>query len=90
MHMVACLLSDMTDAWLSRRLSRSEPAKGAEKPSFIRKQEKGVLAKGVSTEASVTLKKHKYPRIVGLAVHLGTQSATAKGGVHFAESESPP
>ena len=45
----------------------------------FRNQEKGVLAKGVSAELSVTLKEQKYSRILGPAV---TQSATLKRGVH--------
>ena len=47
-----------------------------------RKQEKGVLAKGVSAESIARARKQKYPRILGPSSAFGTQSATPKRGVH--------
>ena len=49
----------------------------------IRSQEKGVLAKEVSVESSVTAK--KIPKDLGPSSRFGTQRATAKRGVHFAK-----
>ena len=43
-----------------------------------RSQEKGVLAKGVSAESSVTPKETKIPRGIGPSSTFGTQSATAE------------
>ena len=72
----------------------------------VRNQEKGVLAKGVSAEPSVTPKerkntrhaqgKKKYPRILGPAVHLALRAAQPreahKRGSHDAKTpfQKPP
>ena len=49
-------------------------------------QEKGVLAKGVSVESSVTAKETKNTQDIGPSSTFGTQSATAERGVHFAQT----
>ena len=48
----------------------------------LRNQEKGVLAKGVSAESSVTPKETKIPKDTGPSTTFGTQRATAKRGVY--------
>ena len=55
-------------------------------PEDFRNQEKGVLAKGVSVEFSVAVKETKLPKDIGPSSTFGTQSATAKRGVHFAQN----
>ena len=49
----------------------------------VRNQEKGVLAKGVSAESSVTPRKQKISGGIGPSSAFSTQSATAKRGVDF-------
>ena len=49
----------------------------------FRNQEKGVLAKGVSAESSVTPKETKIPGCIGPSSTFGTQSATGLRVVHF-------
>ena len=57
---------------------------------LIKSQEKGVLAKGVFAESSVTPKKAKIPKDVGPSSTFGTQSAAAKTVTPFyATSASP-
>ena len=56
-----------------------------ESPQFSN-QEKGVLAKGVSVESSVTANKTNSTQGIGPSSTFGTQSVAAKRGVHFAET----
>ena len=49
-------------------------------------KKKGVLAKRVSADSSVTPKNNKYPRSLDSNSTFGTQSATAKRGAHFAKT----
>ena len=42
--------------------------------TLLRNQEKGVSAKGVSVESSVTRKEEKHPRMLGPAVHLALRA----------------
>ena len=52
----------------------------------LRNQEKGGLAKGVSAEPSVTPKHAKIIKDIGPSSSFGTQSTTAKRGVHFCKN----
>ena len=59
---------------------------------YVMKQERGVLAKGVSAESSVTPKETRNIRgLLAPSSTFGTQSAKAKRGVYFAKppSKSP-
>ena len=53
---------------------------------LLRNQEKGVLAKGVSVESSVMAKETNNTQAYWPNSTFGTQSATAKRGVHFAKT----
>ena len=50
--------------------------------AIVRSQEKGVLAKGVSGEPSVTPRRRKNIKDIGPSIAFGAQSATSKRGVH--------
>ena len=52
----------------------------------LKNQEKGVVAKGVSVESSVTAKEAKVPKDIGPSSAFGAQSAKAKRGVHFCKT----
>ena len=51
----------------------------------VRNQERGGLAKGVSAESSLTPRRTKNTKHIGPSSTFGTQSATAKRGVHSCE-----
>ena len=55
---------------------------------YFRDEDKMVLAKGFSTESSVTPKETNIPQDIGPGSTFGTQSATAEGGVRFAKPPS--
>ena len=65
-------------------VNKAQPYSGA--------KEKGVLAKGVSVESCVTAKERKILKDNGRSSTFGTQSATAKRGVHFVKApfQKPP
>ena len=52
-------------------------------------QEKGVLAKGVSAQSSVTPKKPKIPKDMVPSSTFSAESATAKRAVHFCKQKKP-
>ena len=51
-----------------------------------RNQEKGVLAKGVSTESGVASKKQKYPRLLRPAVHSGLRAVEPREAYTLAKA----
>ena len=53
----------------------------------IRNQEKGVLAKGVSVESSVTPEEtNKIPRLLAPAVHVAFRAPQPREAYHLAET----
>ena len=64
---------------------REEPTTEKKAPNSATKK-MGVLAKGVSVESSVTANKTNSMQGIGPSSTFGTQSVTAKRGVHFAET----
>ena len=60
------------------------------KRSKLKSYEKGVLAKGISAESSVTLKeKTKIPKDIGLSSTCATQSTTTKRGINVCKNPLP-